>query len=53
MLPELSTHCSQDTGTAKKELHNQLCFKFLFSYFFFLSFFFFPILQLGIHLTAC
>lgn len=34
-LPDLCTHFSQDTGTAKKELWSQICFKFLFSYFIF------------------
>lgn len=34
-LPDLCTHCSQDTGTAKKELWSQIYFKFLFSYFIF------------------
>lgn len=34
-LPDLCIHCSQDTGTAKKELWSQIYFKFLFSYFIF------------------
>lgn len=34
-LPDLCTHFSQDTGTAKKELWSQIYFKFLFSYFIF------------------
>lgn len=48
ILPDLCSHHSQDTGTAKKELWNQIYFKFLFSYFIFL----FPVLQSGIHLLA-
>lgn len=34
-LPDLCTHHSQDTGTAKKKLCSQIYFKFIFSYFIF------------------